>query len=62
VVDLPDKAGVEELFDLFTDEVLPLNGSRMVLNRQANTSTLAWRKATSVSSYLLSRSPMMQVV
>jgi hypothetical protein len=25
VVDLPDKAGIEELFDLFTDEVLPLN-------------------------------------
>jgi hypothetical protein len=26
VVDLPDEASVEQLFDLFTDEVLPLNG------------------------------------
>jgi hypothetical protein len=26
VVDLPDKASVEQLFDLFTDEVLSLNG------------------------------------
>jgi hypothetical protein len=26
VVNLPNKAGVEQLFDLFTDEVLPLNG------------------------------------
>jgi hypothetical protein len=26
VVDLPYEAGVEQLFDLFTDEVLPLNG------------------------------------
>jgi hypothetical protein len=26
VVDLQDKASVEQLFDLFTDEVLPLNG------------------------------------
>jgi hypothetical protein len=25
VVDLPYEAGVEQLFDLFTDEVLPLN-------------------------------------
>jgi hypothetical protein len=26
VVDLPYEASVEQLFDLFTDEVLPLNG------------------------------------
>jgi hypothetical protein len=26
VVDLPNKAGVEQFFDLSTDEVLPLNG------------------------------------
>jgi hypothetical protein len=26
VVDLPDKAAVEQLFDFFTDEVLPLYG------------------------------------
>jgi hypothetical protein len=26
VVDLPDEAGFEQLLDLFTDEVLPLNG------------------------------------
>jgi hypothetical protein len=26
VVDLSDEAGVEHLFDFFTDEVLPLNG------------------------------------
>jgi hypothetical protein len=26
VVDLPYEAGVEQLFDLFTNEVLPLNG------------------------------------
>jgi hypothetical protein len=26
VVDLPDEASVEQLFDVFTDEVLPLNG------------------------------------
>jgi hypothetical protein len=25
VVDLPDKASVEQVFDLFTNEVLPLN-------------------------------------
>jgi hypothetical protein len=88
VVDLPNKAGVEQLFDLFTNEVLPLNGLflgllpdqpgirvdlQMVLNHflgipgncdswQANMSTLVWRKATSASSYLLSRSPVMWVV
>jgi hypothetical protein len=26
VVYLPDKGGIEQLFDLFTNEVLPLNG------------------------------------
>jgi hypothetical protein len=26
VVDLPDKASIKQLFDLFMDEVLPLNG------------------------------------
>jgi hypothetical protein len=26
VVDFPDEAGIEQLLDLFTDEVLPLNG------------------------------------
>jgi hypothetical protein len=26
VVNLPDKVGIEQLFDLFTNEVLPLNG------------------------------------
>jgi hypothetical protein len=26
VMDLPDKVGVEQLFDFFMDEVLPLNG------------------------------------
>jgi hypothetical protein len=26
VVDLPYEASVEQLFDLFTDEILPLNG------------------------------------
>jgi hypothetical protein len=25
-MDLPDEASVKQLFDLFTDEVLPLNG------------------------------------
>jgi hypothetical protein len=25
-VDLPDKASVEQVFDLFTNEVLPLHG------------------------------------
>jgi hypothetical protein len=87
-VDLPYEASVEQLFDFFTDEVLPLNGLlsgplldrsgvgvdlQVVLNHlprdpgicdgcQANTSTLSRRKVTSVSSYLLSRSPEIRVV
>jgi hypothetical protein len=38
VVDLPDEASVEQLFDLFMDEVLPLNGllSRPLLDRLGN--------------------------
>jgi hypothetical protein len=31
VVDLLDEAGVEQLFDLFMDEVLPLNGQLLRL-------------------------------
>jgi hypothetical protein len=88
VVDLPDEASVKQLFNVFSDKVLPLYGLlsellldrfgvgvdlQMVLNHlpripnicdgcQTNTSTLARRKVTSVSSYLLSRSPVMRVV
>jgi hypothetical protein len=88
VVDLPDEASVEQLFDLFTDEVLPLNGLlleplldrpgvevdlQMMLNYlPSDPRHLRWlsdkhidislRKVTSVSSYLLSRSPEIRVV
>jgi hypothetical protein len=88
VVDLLDKAGVKQVLDLFTDEVLPLNGLllrlmlhqpgirvdlQMVLNHlqgmldirdgcQANTSTLAQRKAMSASSYLSPRFTVLRVV
>jgi hypothetical protein len=35
VVDLPNEAGIEQLFDFFTDEVLPLNKllPRLLLDR-----------------------------